>query len=108
MDMVEEQIVSLSIEDWNIKELKNRIGNILNDEHNISLEEAVDAKDEIDEEFSRRVTKAWSRVLHQYLRWAISAGRPGPDGAETMRILGRQETITRLKTARIIMEGREQ
>src|SRR6266536_2618522 len=28
MDKVEEQIVSLSIEDWNIKELKNRIENI--------------------------------------------------------------------------------
>jgi glutamyl-tRNA synthetase len=105
LDMIEEQIFSLPLEEWNTKELKDRIGCVLDDEHNISLEEALDAGDEINEEFSPRVTKAWSKVIHHYLRWAISAGKPGPDGAETMRILGRQETIMRLQTARIVMEG---
>jgi glutamyl-tRNA synthetase len=43
--------------------------------------------------------KAWSRFVHGYIRWALSAGQPGPDGADTMEILGREETLARLSAA---------
>merc|ERR1712093_812523 len=37
------------------------------------------------------------------LRWAVAAGKPGPDGAEMMNILGREETVKRLKLAEKVM-----
>lgn len=48
--------------------------------------------------------KSWSKLIHQYLRWAISLGKSGPEGAETMRILGREETLSRLRTANEILD----
>ena len=34
-----------------------------------------------------------------YLRWALVCSRPGPDTTEAMRILGKEETLVRLKFA---------
>lgn len=41
----------------------------------------------------------WSRGLHHYLRWAIAESKPGPPIADTMAILGRNESLARLKNA---------
>lgn len=49
------------------------------------------------------IRRAWGKMVHGYFRWAIAAGLPGPDGAEMMRILGRNESLARLKTAEGIM-----
>jgi glutamyl-tRNA synthetase len=43
--------------------------------------------------------KGWSTFVHGYLRWAVSAGRPGPDGSLAMSLLGKEETLRRLDTA---------
>jgi glutamyl-tRNA synthetase len=43
--------------------------------------------------------RAWSKVIHQYIRWAAAAGMPGPDGAESLEILGRKQTLDRLEMA---------
>jgi hypothetical protein len=52
--------------------------------------------------------KAWRKAVYLYLRWATTAGKPGPDCAETMRILGKGETFTRLKVARNILLSQEE
>ena len=46
--------------------------------------------------------KTWSAFVHGYLRWAVSAGRPGPDGSQTISILGKEETLRRLDNAQKI------
>ncbi|KAL1969727.1 hypothetical protein VTN77DRAFT_8280 [Rasamsonia byssochlamydoides] len=44
--------------------------------------------------------KAFKKELYHYLRWALSAGAPGPGIPETMEILGRAESVRRLEEAR--------
>lgn len=44
--------------------------------------------------------KTFKKELYHYLRWALSAGAPGPGIPETMTILGRAETIRRLQEAK--------
>ncbi|KAL4911948.1 hypothetical protein BDW62DRAFT_195811 [Aspergillus aurantiobrunneus] len=44
--------------------------------------------------------KAFKKELYHYLRWALSAGAPGPGIPETMAMLGREETVRRLREAR--------
>jgi len=49
--------------------------------------------------------KAWGKAMHGYIRWAIGAGRPGPDGVVSMAILGKEETLRRFELARGVMMG---
>ncbi|KAN0069299.1 hypothetical protein V8E54_012314 [Elaphomyces granulatus] len=44
--------------------------------------------------------RVFERELYHFLRWALSAGAPGPGIPETMEILGRAESIRRLEEAR--------
>ncbi|GAT29097.1 glutamyl-tRNA synthetase [Aspergillus luchuensis] len=44
--------------------------------------------------------KAFKKELYHYLRWALSAGAPGPGIPETMAILGREETVRRVQEAK--------
>ncbi|KAH8696685.1 glutamyl-tRNA synthetase [Talaromyces proteolyticus] len=44
--------------------------------------------------------KAFKKELYHYLRWALSAGAPGPGIPETLTILGRAESVRRLQGAR--------
>ncbi|CRG83703.1 glutamyl-tRNA synthetase [Talaromyces islandicus] len=44
--------------------------------------------------------KAFKKELYHYLRWALSAGAPGPGIPETLAILGRAESVRRLEEAR--------
>lgn len=49
--------------------------------------------------------KAWAKVVHQYIRWVIAAGRPGPDGLVSMELLGKEETLRRFELARKVTMG---
>ncbi|KAL5335381.1 hypothetical protein BJX70DRAFT_324691 [Aspergillus crustosus] len=56
----------------------------------------------VEEDFDKAriaADKAFKKELYHYLRWALSAGRPGPGIPETMVILGRAETVRRLREA---------
>ncbi|RJE24309.1 Glutamyl-tRNA synthetase [Aspergillus sclerotialis] len=44
--------------------------------------------------------KTFKKELYHYLRWALSASAPGPGIPETMEILGRVETVRRLREAK--------
>lgn len=46
--------------------------------------------------------KIFKKELYHYLRWALSAGAPGPGIPETMEILGRAETVKRIQEARAL------
>lgn len=45
-----------------------------------------------------------SKDIHNFFRWSLSAGAPGPGGGDTMEILGRLEVLSRLDVALEIME----
>ena len=51
--------------------------------------------------------KAWSKLVHGYIRWAIAAGKPGPEGAVSMGILGKEETVRRFERAGDVMMEKE-
>lgn len=51
------------------------------------------------ETITKTAPKSWSKLIHGYIRWAIAAGLPGPDGATSIQILGREETLARLTNA---------
>lgn len=56
---------------------------------------------EMEKEKSRiAADKVFKKELYHYLRWALSAGAPGPGIPETMEILGRAETVRRIQEAR--------
>ncbi|KAL2260275.1 hypothetical protein VTK26DRAFT_5746 [Humicola hyalothermophila] len=42
--------------------------------------------------------------LHSLLRWALFASKSGPPSAESMHVLGREETLRRLDAARLVIE----
>lgn len=55
---------------------------------------------EEDQKTRMSADKAFKKELYHYLRWALSAGAPGPGIPETMEILGRPETVRRLQEAK--------
>lgn len=91
-------------ENWTTAELKSWI-------HTITTQAAFRSQGElkkqgrwhghsVDEELTQKLwSKDWNRLIHLYIRWALMATMPGPNGAESMRILGRQETLRRLEVA---------
>jgi glutamyl-tRNA synthetase len=84
---------------WNSIEIKSWINWVIDQGAHMSLVEV----EEVDEVMKQSVRKAWRKTVYQYLRWATTAGKPGPDCAETMRILGKEEIFTRLKVGKDIM-----
>lgn len=58
------------------------------------------ASEEAGEKARIAADKAFKKELYHYLRWALSAGAPGPGVPETMSILGRPETVRRLQEAK--------
>ncbi|KAL3478652.1 hypothetical protein BJX99DRAFT_102785 [Aspergillus californicus] len=51
--------------------------------------------------------KEFKKDLYHYLRWALSAGKPGPGIPEMMVILGREEAVRRLSEARELSLDKE-
>jgi glutamyl-tRNA synthetase len=90
-------------EGWNAAEIKSWILSIVEQASSRSFAELTIKNkhwSETDADAARiQWSKAWNKLVHQYLRWALMGAMPGPDGAETMRILGRNETLRRLERA---------
>ena len=47
----------------------------------------------------KALDKAFKKDLYRYLRWALSGGAPGPGIPETLEILGREESVRRIRDA---------
>jgi glutamyl-tRNA synthetase len=91
-----DEIQRLDVDEWEIEKLKICTENIIKD----SVESSDKPITEACTEAKTSVSKFWSTFAHIYVRWAISAGRPGPDGALTMSLLGKEETVRRLSLAK--------
>jgi glutamyl-tRNA synthetase len=89
---------------WSLAEIKSWINWVIDQGTHQSLADVEEA----DEAVEQSIMKAWRKAVYLYLRWATTAGKPGPDCAETMRILGKGETFTRLKVARNILLSQEE
>jgi glutamyl-tRNA synthetase len=94
-------------QDWNKAVLKSWITSIVDQGSMMSIGE-LRKEEKGSEELEALVKKAWAKLVHGYIRWAIMAGRPGPDGSEIMRILGRQECLRRLDAAGKVLLAREE
>lgn len=87
-------------DDWTAENLRKYINDdMIRVNTATTLHDFIDS-DGVDLNMTRNVvTKAWSKLIHKYIRWVIAAGLPGPDSAESMEILGREETLARLTVA---------
>jgi glutamyl-tRNA synthetase len=93
-------------QDWNKNELKARIMDIIDRGAAGTLEELKRAEDTLGyPDLESIASKAWGRLVHGYIRWAIMARKPGPNGADTMAILGRTESLKRLQLAEEILRN---
>ena len=52
-------------------------------------------------EQEKLVQKAWGKCVHGYVRWAVVGGMQGPEGSETMEMLGRGECLKRFEVAKV-------
>jgi glutamyl-tRNA synthetase len=98
-------IYDISEQKWSKTELKARITSIVEKGSAGTLDEMRKESALLDEmELEFTVKKSWVKLVHGYIRWAMVARMPGPDGAETMRILGRSESLRRLDAAREVLQ----
>ena len=95
---------NITDDDWTAKNIRKYINDdIIKTKTAATLLDFIES-DGADLNMTRnRVAKAWSKLIHKYIRWVIAAGLPGPDGAESMEILGREETLARLTVAAAIL-----
>lgn len=90
---------NITSDNWTAEYLRKYMNDNVIDQTAITLHNLIDS-DGVDLDVTRNlVTKAWSKLIHKYIRWVIAAGLPGPDGAASMEILGREETLARLAVA---------
>lgn len=104
------QFSEIQYSSWTVEEIRSWTNTIIELGTMESIEEEREKQIDADwDGLEVVVRKAWTKLVYQYLRWAISAGKPGPDGAETMKILGKEETVRRLEVAEeIILAGLKQ
>ena len=87
--------------DWNSAKLREWRDNKISESAQASIIQ-LDEKDKT-KDWEARVHKAWGRLINIVVRWAILGGSKGPDGADTMRLLGKDECLRRLETASEIL-----
>jgi glutamyl-tRNA synthetase len=90
-------ILVLGDEAWNPVVLSAHMGGIVAE---MAKEKGkVELENDVDEKSRKDYVKRWATAVHEYLRWALCAGKPGPAGHEAMALLGREETLARLRAA---------
>jgi glutamyl-tRNA synthetase len=100
------ETIDLPFEGWNDKELRERLTWMIEQGKQVSMAgvQTVDFE-ELDEGLEKKVYGAWSKLTHSYLRWALLGGASGPDGADTMRILGKEECEKRFLQAEEVIRA---
>jgi len=69
-----------------------------------SVDKAVEAavrsaNSPIGEQEEGMMRKSWKRIILTYIRWAVVCRRDGPDTTETVKLLGREDVLNRIKKA---------
>ncbi|KAH8672504.1 hypothetical protein BGZ60DRAFT_405007 [Tricladium varicosporioides] len=75
---------------------KNHISNIIE----IGAERSMKGVEDQDGSLQLAAMKGWSKIVHGYLRWALYAGKPGPDMSVLMGALTKEDLSKRLSVAR--------
>lgn len=83
--------------DWNTAKLKAWREKLILERAKVSMLQFV-PKDRT-QSWEVHVNTVWNRLIQQVMRWAILGGMAGPDGSESMRLLGREECLERIATA---------
>lgn len=97
----------IPLEEWTTPRVRDYINATITEKAEQSVEQSRKNHVLDLEEVRKTAPKSWSKLIHSYIRWAIATGLPGPDGAESMNILGREETLARLASAaRVLKLGR--
>lgn len=91
------------LEEWHASYLKRRINWVIEHGKIMSLSQVPGDEANDDQGLEKKVLAAWGKLVHGYLRWALVGGNPGPDGADTMRILGKVECERRLDLAEKVL-----
>lgn len=102
LDMIKavSTLEAISDRDWAVESIHVCIKDIITSETEKSLQRVENQRPDFDSELTRKNWElSWSKMVYRYLRWAITAGLHGPDGARSMEILGRDETLKRLRNA---------
>lgn len=82
-------------EQWNHSCLKEALENIAN---TLPMKQSHNSSQIND------LAKASRASVQQFLRWALTGGRPGPTLILTMSILGRDASLTRIEDAAAVLE----
>jgi glutamyl-tRNA synthetase len=98
-------ITDVPAEQWDLESLMTVIRDVVSRGLSLMLDKPV-GQVEVGGVEELVVKKSWTKLVHQYLRWLLVAGKPGPDGVVTMKILGKKETARRLSVAEEVLKGR--
>lgn len=95
-DPIVAALYELPAKEWTAETIGQVIKNAVSER---SRETMDSIKDDIEDlaNVSKPVQISWSRAIHQYIRLAITGGKPGPDSAASMAALGQKETLQRLR-----------
>lgn len=94
---------SIATENWTAPELKG-LTNLIIDQGTMMSTAEFTTNNTHSEDSQKAIHKSWTKLVHGYIRWAIAGGQSGPDGADIMAILGKEESLRRLKLAKEMME----
>jgi glutamyl-tRNA synthetase len=90
------QFEHIDVAEWKMEKLRFCTKNVIQ----VSVEESDESIIEACAMAETSLSKLWTTFVHGYMRWAISAGLPGPDSTLTMNLLGKEETLRRLRLAK--------
>ncbi|CAG8973460.1 hypothetical protein HYALB_00006486 [Hymenoscyphus albidus] len=92
----------LSADEWTDANIKAVTSEIVDRNAKECFEQSFqgDHSSEAGKALQKTCQKSWLSFVHGYVRWAIFAKQPGPDGVFTMRLLGREECLGRFEFAR--------
>lgn len=94
-------------EEWGTNSLRDWTNSIISQSTAESLSELDPTMNQ--SEVEPLIKRAWGGFIHRYVRWAVMAGMPGPDGAEIMRILGKDEIVRRFSVAgKVVMSTKDE
>lgn len=100
----------LSAEEWTDANIKTLTAEIV-DRNAKDIFQTLLGNNELDEvakaALEKKCLKTWLAFVHGYVRWAIFAKQPGPDGAFTMRLLGREESLKRFEVAENFLSNKD-
>lgn len=89
---------------WNNEVIKTMIDQLLEGRVAEMLKQTDSHLAEASPGVSKALQKAWSRSVHEYIRWATSNSVAGPGSVDTLVLLGREESLRRLKLAEEVLE----